>query len=1127
MLKVAEAIRGILSDAGQSDWRVYSYKADFATLWSLDNPSGEKEAWGQDNKFEGWVLDDMGEKHVLIVWDGMPEADEQPINILDHLTPFDWALSLSRDLLDKHLHNRQKEQPAALPALRILILDLYSHPHYNAFACRMLESILPAMPWIKVYRLLQRQANSQSAAVQYGPEEFSKTIKEVSSKETGRTFLPLNKDPGAAFSAVKPFVDAWTGNLLQSGSHHDVNNLLGPLLLSEAFNDRTIQSRVLTSRLPRRALLQHARWLGLAPDKDKVRKEAGGRWFDIALAANDLGEDIVVTLLDDQANNGWADILAGALDLKRMVNGGQPTPAHQDIFKPVAAEDRVTLSASTSCKAILENLETLLTQAAERCDYRFELGFVDNGGDQARTAEILLWDLRLSWDQNKEIEYFQGALDLAWHLIHAHKDKSWPWVALDAELIGDGTEVKPGLLGPWLKEVKAGSHGQDWRKENNYLECLTLLPRIIATMDLSLPIVIFSSSGQRRITESVKGFGNIITAFEKPRFSGYLSDDVVIETKAKLCTAFEQAMKLLKVRRAARQMIAQDAANPLGSGTSASQSVNQHRHLTIAFDESGDFRKNDYSAIGGVVVEVSASDKIAAQEASFNFFEALRGDGVNFYDHVPAYTEIGKAGQFLSSYIQKNCTISAYVETTLRRPEYNGCKISAFRCLIPEHLYNNNSSSQYSDGTYLTWLSATLELVIAEYLPSLGYDLRKTSLSIWFPTRSVGGSKEEAMRCDFHFNSNHDVIETIGGRSVAYAIFSKALADRECLGDAFDSVSSLKVRKIPYYLAFDKKGHQRYDSALHWYCVDCKGFVGIPIANDPRLDKATSCARLFTPRTPGQQGGHSLCNAHPGRQYLSADYTVAAHLADASLSYAPGLFPSNELGASNIDLMCSLDVEAGSQLNDFLHVGRLFDQGLPADGFKAAYKHKFFVQGIKRDGEAPIERQLISKLAKYAKQVHGTTLIELAGLPIHVTSATRSSLAQTNTGHNQGHNNPRGSQQTQSYQKSGRSHTHGPHSPQSPKLSGKPQQMHSIVLTGFSSDTTEQNVMDRVSDYLIRVGMKYYKSLKAGKSDSGDLQCKFDGLSARQCEQVKGLLEEPPAAGRPPWQNCIVREPAR
>lgn len=1148
MQELAGALRKILN----SDWRVYSYKADFATLWSLDNPSEGKEVGGQDKKFDGWVCGGTGEKHALIVWDGMPEADEQPINILDHLTPFDWALSLSRDLLDKHLHNRQKEQLAALPALQILILDLYSHHYPNSFACRMLESILPAMPWMKVFRLLPRRADSQSAADKNGPEKFCEAIKEVSSDVKVNPFPPLNSAPGAAFAAVKPFVDAWTGNLLQSGSHHDVNNLLGPLLLSETFNDQTIQSRVLTSRLPRRALLQHARWLGLAPDKEKVGGAAGGRWFDIASSANELGENIVVTLLDDQANNGWADILAGALDLKRIANDGQPIHAPQDGFTPVAEKGRVTLSASTSCEAVLKKLEQLFPDAARRYDYRFDLGLADNAGEQAKTAEILLWDLRLSWDRDKEIDYFQRALALAHRLIQAYKDKSWPWVALDAELIGDGTDAKPGLLGPWLGEAKAGSHGQDWRKEKNYLECLTLLPRIIATMDLSLPIVIFSSSGQRQITESVKGFGNIITAFEKPRFSGYLSDDVVMETKAKLCTAFEQAMKLLTVRRAVRQIVVQQATNPVGGGMSPSQPVNQHRHLTIAFEESGDFRTFAHSAIGGVVVEVSASDKGAAQEASFNFFEALRKDGVNFYDHVPAYTEIKRVGQFLTSYIPKKSIISGAVRQIIQRPEFTVCKISTFRCLIPQRLYNN-SSGQYSDGTYLTWLSATLELLIAEYLPSLGYGLGKTSLSIWFPTRSVGGSKDEAIRCDFDFNPNLNMVETIGGRSVAYAIFSKALAGRKCFGEAFQSVSSLKVRKIPYF-----EDRKRYVSALHWYCVQCGDFAGVPTASPPRAERLSNGMwreRPFNSISSPGSPAHRQCNkcnkikrpsgsplsanttlgaalqgvgiGNNSEPYLSADYTVAAHLADASLSTNYNEFPNNELGGSNIDIQSSFDVEAGSQLNDFLHVGRLFDQRLPDDGFKVAYKHEFFVKGIKRDGQAPIERRLISELAEYAKQVNGTTLIELAGLPIYVTSTTRSSLAQSNTGYNRGYVNYRGSRQTGHRSKSTRSDHHPPQKSQSPKkISVKPQQPLSIVLTGFSEDISASNVAERVYAYLSSNEIPITKDqVQAGESKQGKLKCDLHGLSEEQSKKVKGLKTSP--GSTPPWRDCNVITPAR
>jgi hypothetical protein len=131
-----------------------------------------------------------------------------------------------------------------------------------------------------------------------------------------------------------------------------------------------------------------------------------------------------------------------------------------------------------------------------------------------------------------------------------------------------------------------------------YLTMLTLLSRVVATMDLSLPIILFSSSGQRVVTEECKGYGNIITAFEKPRFSGYQSEDMFQEAKAKWSAAIEQAADLLRARSAV-QHICKESARAL---TRVGLNGDRKYLIELYLDETGNEFKGEEVKVGGLLL---------------------------------------------------------------------------------------------------------------------------------------------------------------------------------------------------------------------------------------------------------------------------------------------------------------------------------------------------------------------------------------------------------------------------------------------------------------------------------------------------------------------------------------------
>src|SRR4051812_45644135 len=105
-----------------AEWRVadYSDEKSFSWLWDL-----------VPENLSDWLAESEAERNLLIVWDGMPSLDIPPIDITSHLTPMDWALSLSHRLLSE-----QGSNPKQLPHVRVFIIDCFARSLPQAYGCR-------------------------------------------------------------------------------------------------------------------------------------------------------------------------------------------------------------------------------------------------------------------------------------------------------------------------------------------------------------------------------------------------------------------------------------------------------------------------------------------------------------------------------------------------------------------------------------------------------------------------------------------------------------------------------------------------------------------------------------------------------------------------------------------------------------------------------------------------------------------------------------------------------------------------------------------------------------------------------------------------------------------------------
>lgn len=541
-------------------WCVADYREEFEWLWEIRS-NGEDQ-----HSLSTWLKAGEGaEKNILIIWDGMPpNLDQPPVNITDHLTPMDWAVSLSRRLLSE----------ASRPQLRIFILDCNSHHLPNAYGCRMTDTLMAALHWVSVIRLLPSHGGPRRSLANQCNAGFLKQA-----LESTQGFPALNDMDGhSAEQGLNTLVHGWIGNLTHSATHHDVNNLLGPMVLSSAFTPKIIDPGTGC-----RALLKHAQWLQLAPSIDaKPGSDAYKPWLDATELADKLRTTLRVVLVDDQTNNGWHRVIAAALGLpyKSVIS------AKENIFTEVVSKGKVELWATTGYMPLIERLdeEIMNVEKQGKKDARFNLSLTPMGDGRRAPAEVLMLDLRLTSSRDDDVCYFRKVLDLAKKVHSKYPNGAGPWGVLLNDI---------EILDHWLQSYRDTENVEKFRSSEEYLEFITLLPRIIATLDLSLPIVVFSSSGQRHVLESLRDFGNIITILEKPRFIGYRAEEVVTDVMSKFRKAIDQVMDLLIARLELQRVIE--------SGRSVSPVESDTGYVEVYIDESGS-EDNDYFSIGGLML---------------------------------------------------------------------------------------------------------------------------------------------------------------------------------------------------------------------------------------------------------------------------------------------------------------------------------------------------------------------------------------------------------------------------------------------------------------------------------------------------------------------------------------------
>jgi hypothetical protein len=719
----------------------YRNPDDFAFLWNfwgddgVENVSDQKGELLPNGEIIKWASSSNDRRNIVVVWDGLPNPSTiGNVNLESYLTPFDWLVSFGFALSGV-------DRSPVRTQIRIDIIDLVSTGRglsESALLFRQLQSGPSAMlDGIRVYEL---------AADGMAEQDLRKFVEDSLSSsfgQDGRMSEDTNLvDSVRNFGLLKRI---WRARLLAPSDprdRHAIANLLGPQLLISAMTSWSATA-IFRESSCLAALLSLMRILGLFPSsRESVMAPWMGpdKWKKYRFDAK--GSAPVFVLIDDMHHLGWADFLRLALGI----------PPH--------TEDTVSL--------ILNDAPDMKGFGAQGTNTFLDLLKDETGQLRvnkgihllAERDAILFLDLRLFNQRTlrAEIEFFKSLLVLARQVDEHSQRKDLPWMGFTSQEIQAVENV-----------IASGEVESD-----DYLIALTFLPRLLALVDPMLPIILFSSTGQRRISEALKGYGNIVSDFDKPRFFGEVSDSIVENTHQRFERALTRALMLLRGRLVCRNL--QIANLP------TMKSKKEH-YIEIFIDEAGEVADQTFR-VGGVAIVYE--DENQAQEFNLGLVNAALTWGSTDIERNPPML-IPKR---LPSAKDYQANIYDPVDHLLAVTGVN--QFVGFSLTVaPDRKWIDSTdltSPWCLDNLYRSLLGQSLEVLFYEVLPEkIGQDIPDFNCAVYVASRKRCQSDADAPR-DWDRNSKLNI-------HYRYGIMIRK--DQDCEnGMSFQSVTSDNVYPI-------------------------------------------------------------------------------------------------------------------------------------------------------------------------------------------------------------------------------------------------------------------------------------------------------------------------------------------
>jgi len=402
-----------------------------------------------------------------------------------------------------------------------------------------------------------------------------------------------------------------------------------------------------------------------------------------------------VVLLDDQWNHGWGEWVCQTLGVQF-----HSLPCLSPLPQRVSAAGDVEVFVASDPNWLLQRLALAETQK----DKRLRLSLTD---PPEGVNELLLLDLRLfSGKEDKERLFIKELLPLCKRFTN----EPCAWKPFDIEDLE--------RLEHWC-EVPAPSS----KNSAGILSIArSLLGRLVALIDFSLPIVLFSSTGDRDLVSLLAPYGNIITSFSKPRTFGVSQSFQSEEIEGKLQGALISAERMSRARAFLR--VLSTTACELREKAKTFLKVNgktesKWTHAELYIDESGP-HDQPVDHVGGCAVlyenaEFSPNEVYKALKSVNLIWGASREETpIEFKERVNRRG----ATQIKASSIKDNFCLDRRMKSTVQTlagvSPFAACVLA-----IPDS-FKSVSLPGGPDLRYREVASTLIELFLYDWLPVIG-----------------------------------------------------------------------------------------------------------------------------------------------------------------------------------------------------------------------------------------------------------------------------------------------------------------------------------------------------------------------------------------------------------------------
>ena len=662
--------------ARQSRVQIINYGSEFEDLWS--------RALDSDEAPFGDVTD------LVVLWEGEVRADPSDAMLSPHLTPLDWALLYSIRACDQ----------SGIRDQSIHIVDLTGAQFREAYAMRQRHQWLAEMPWVGLYGALSPtdlpgiryrkgyrplHSNTDATASLLRPRKDDGGGLEFNAgHDLDR--MPQTKDARQRERLTELLV-AWAASLPNTRDHHDLNNIVGPAILTGIAEGEVCYAMVKKiNALPW--------WVGGAEDLQSTGLfpwTQSAEWFDRKLC---------VVVVDDDVHQGWGEFV-------------------QQVFGNIASA-RASFRFLDNAEEILSFLEN--SAVFDRRDYRATV--FPQGGELAATPEIVFLDLRLTQNEDVLRPQTLRLLQIA--------DRCKTIDTLAWERIGD-----EGLL-----QIRAWCDGQVTIDSSMVRDKARLLLPMLLSLAIPLtPIVLFSSTGQPWIKGLLKPYQNIFTGFEKPRvLAGYEAISSSIDALRNALTY--DAIPMLRLRL---QLAHAQAAVRIAEVDRESAAKIAGSHIEIYADETEPHDGN--SIVSGLVVagyedieaaetlQRSLYEQFTIQEPGDRKVWASRWNGEN---RAPTKGKFGKGTDVKKSSNKsraQSVELSALLDSMIGRTNSSWSVVATGTEKSHPSFSTRPTLREFPDRPLDEVLRFNIEFAMFVLLPYLVSGSKRRTVALHLPTR--------------------------------------------------------------------------------------------------------------------------------------------------------------------------------------------------------------------------------------------------------------------------------------------------------------------------------------------------------------------------------------------------------